>query len=68
MRCSARYAESEFLQTAVWDLKSDIWSVGCICYELCTGRAPYHVFKIFEILQAMNHARNFPYSNPLNIL
>jgi NIMA (never in mitosis gene a)-related kinase len=35
------YASPEVWQDRPYDLKSDIWSVGCVLYEMCTLQPPF---------------------------
>jgi NIMA (never in mitosis gene a)-related kinase len=35
------YLSPEICQGRVYDTKSDVWSVGCILYEICTFRRPF---------------------------
>eukprot|EP01127_Copromyxa_protea_P024348 TRINITY_DN952_c0_g1_i1.p1 TRINITY_DN952_c0_g1~~TRINITY_DN952_c0_g1_i1.p1 ORF type:complete len:506 (-),score=103.61 TRINITY_DN952_c0_g1_i1:93-1610(-) len=40
--CGSRYWMSpEMIQRVGYDLKTDLYSLGCVMYELMTGRAPY---------------------------
>jgi NIMA (never in mitosis gene a)-related kinase 2 len=32
----------ELMQEKAYDTKSDIWSLGCLIYELCALRPPFH--------------------------
>ena len=32
----------ELMQEKAYDSKSDIWSLGCLIYELCALRPPFH--------------------------
>lgn len=34
-----------------YDSKSDIWSIGCVFYEMLTGRTPFFGTSINEIIQ-----------------
>lgn len=33
-----------------YDSKSDIWSIGCVFYEMLTGRTPFYGTSVVEIL------------------
>ena len=35
------YMSPEVLQGKGYDWKSDVWSIGCIAYELCALRSPF---------------------------
>jgi len=35
------YLAPEVLRDEYWSTKTDIWSFGCVLYELCTYRLPF---------------------------
>jgi len=35
------YMSPELLQSEGYDMKSDVWSLGCIIYELCELKSPF---------------------------
>jgi len=35
------YMSPEVLDGSGYDTKSDVWSLGCIAYELCTMKSPF---------------------------
>ena len=35
----------ELMQEKAYDAKSDIWSLGCLIYELCALKPPFHEAK-----------------------
>ena len=48
------YMAPEILNNNDYDSKSDIWSIGVIIYELITGRSPY---KVTSLKQLINNAK-----------
>lgn len=64
------YASPEVWSNEPYDYKSDIWSVGCIIYELCALKPPFRGNGIDELYKAVMKGRYDPipkvYSQDLN--
>lgn len=48
------YASPEIWNNKPYDYKSDIWSVGCIIYEMCTNRPPFRGSNMNQIFLKIN--------------
>jgi NIMA (never in mitosis gene a)-related kinase len=59
-------------QDKPYDLKSDIWSVGCVIYEMCTLKPPFHAADMQGLYKAVCNGvvANLPnfYSKDLNYM
>ncbi|KAF8970777.1 kinase-like domain-containing protein, partial [Flammula alnicola] len=44
------YISPELMQEKAYDSKSDIWSLGCLIYELCALKPPFHEAKTQRLL------------------
>lgn len=48
------YASPEIWNNKPYDYKSDIWSVGCIVFEMCTNRPPFRGSNMNQIYVKIN--------------
>ena len=48
---SPLYMAPEIMKNKKYDLKSDLWSVGIILYEMLVGQAPFRAKNIFELMR-----------------
>ncbi|XP_048582093.1 serine/threonine-protein kinase 36 isoform X2 [Nematostella vectensis] len=44
------YMSPELVQEKPYDYNSDLWSLGCILYELCVGTPPFYTNSIFQLV------------------
>ncbi|KAH6605256.1 nek kinase [Trichoderma cornu-damae] len=64
------YMSPEICAAEKYTLKSDIWSLGCIIYELCAREPPFNARTHFQLVQKIKDGRVAPlpemYSPELN--
>ena len=51
---TAGYIAPEVLNKRQYDNKSDIWSLGCILYELCTFKPPVDASSLDSLLESVS--------------
>lgn len=47
-------------KTGQYDANCDVWSFGCVLYELCTGQVPFGIYDIRKLLryqESLSHLR-----------
>ncbi|KAL8628089.1 hypothetical protein Q9189_006225 [Teloschistes chrysophthalmus] len=54
------YMSPEICAAERYTLKSDIWSLGCVMYELCTRRPPFDAKTHFQLIQKIKDGRVDP--------
>jgi NIMA (never in mitosis gene a)-related kinase len=64
------YMSPEICAAERYTLKSDIWSLGCIIYELCSREPPFNAKSHFQLVQKIKEGKISPlptvYSKELN--
>jgi len=45
------YMSPELVEEKPYDHTADLWSLGCILYELHTGAPPFYTNSIFQLVQ-----------------
>lgn len=51
------YMSPEICAAERYTLKSDIWSLGCIIYELCTREPPFNAKSHFDLIQRIKEGK-----------
>ncbi|KAK4195387.1 putative G2-specific protein kinase nim-1 [Triangularia verruculosa] len=54
------YMSPEICAAEKYTLKSDIWSLGCIIYELCTREPPFNAKTHFQLIQRIKEGKIAP--------
>lgn len=57
------YLAPEILKGLSSDYKVDVWSLGCILYEMCTGTGPFSFANTMDELKAMVLGNKSPFYN-----
>ena len=57
------YISPEVWEEKPYDYKCDIWSVGCIIYEMCTLRPPFRGTSLKELYRNIKNGYYIPISN-----
>ncbi|KAL1840847.1 hypothetical protein VTJ49DRAFT_7690 [Mycothermus thermophilus] len=54
------YMSPEICAAEKYTLKSDIWSLGCIIYELCTREPPFNAKSHYQLVQKIKEGKIAP--------
>ncbi|KAI6038635.1 kinase-like protein [Pisolithus marmoratus] len=54
---SPLYMAPEILRYEKYDAKADLWSVGAVLYEMCTGKAPFRAQNHMELLRRIESSK-----------
>lgn len=54
------YMSPEICAAEKYTLKSDIWSLGCIIYELCTREPPFNAKSHYQLIQKIKEGKFSP--------
>jgi NIMA (never in mitosis gene a)-related kinase len=57
------YMSPEICAAERYTLKSDIWSLGCIIYELCSREPPFNAKSHFQLVQRIKEGKFAPLPN-----
>ncbi|XP_037957393.1 aurora kinase A [Teleopsis dalmanni] len=57
------YMAPEVINGGKCDFKSDIWALGCILYEMCTGYTPFREALDFEDMKYLTYKKTTPQLN-----
>lgn len=57
------YMSPEICAAERYTMKSDIWSLGCIIYELCTHEPPFNAKTHFQLVQKIKDGKIAPIPN-----
>lgn len=57
------YMSPEICAAERYTLKSDIWSLGCIMYELCSREPPFNAKSHFQLVQKIKEGKIAPIPN-----
>ncbi|KAG9327806.1 hypothetical protein KVV02_000252 [Mortierella alpina] len=55
---SPLYMAPEILRYEKYDAKADLWSVGTVLYEMCTGKPPFRAQNHVELLKRIERAQD----------
>lgn len=55
---SPLYMAPEILRYEKYDAKADLWSVGAVLYEMCTGKPPFRAQNHVELLKRIEKAQD----------
>jgi len=48
------YSSPQILNKRSYNYKVDVWALGIMCYELLTGRTPFHATEMAVLLRKIN--------------
>ncbi|ROW10347.1 hypothetical protein VMCG_01983 [Cytospora schulzeri] len=57
------YMSPEICAAEMYTLKSDVWSLGCIIYELCTREPPFNAKSHYQLVQKIKEGKVAPLPN-----
>lgn len=57
------YLSPELIKQKPYDYKIDVWAMGCILYQMCTGKAPFAGENLISLGYSIVHNQPPPISN-----
>lgn len=57
------YASPEVWRDSKYDTKTDIWSLGCVMYEICMLRPPFQGANLDELYQKVQNCEMLPFDS-----
>lgn len=64
---SPMYMSPEILNYNSYDTKSDLWSIGIIIYEMLTGKLPYKVKNLNQLMKSSKNPIKIPHELKIKI-
>lgn len=57
------YASPEVWREDPYDFKTDIWSLGCVMFEICMLKPPFKGQTIQDLYQKVNQCKHVPFDS-----
>lgn len=48
------YSAPQLLRKRSYTYKVDVWALGIMCFEMITGKTPFHSFEMKDLIQKIN--------------
>ena len=57
MKGTPLYMAPEIMNESPYDQLADLWSVGCILYQLVCGKSPFHTKELNKLIQKARYEK-----------